>query len=115
VQDDLTELRIRLVHPAARAPVRSRPGDAGLDLRCVEPFSLAPNERRKVPTGIAIALPPAMAALVVPRSGLAANEGVVPVLGLIDPNFRGEINATLLNMSDEVFSATRATGSRSCC
>jgi dUTP pyrophosphatase len=102
---DLTELQIQLVHPAARAPARSRSGDAGLDLRCVEPFDLAPGERRKVPTGIAIALPSQMAGLVVPRSGLAANEGVMPVLGLVDPNFRGELAVTLLNTSEMRFSA----------
>jgi dUTP pyrophosphatase len=103
VIDDLTELKIQLLDPAAQAPARSRPGDAGLDLRCVERFEVAPGGRRKLRTGIAIALPPNMAALVVPRSGLAANEGVTPFLGLVDPNFRGEICATLLNTSDETF------------
>ena len=102
---ELTELQVRLVHPAAEVPARSRGGDAGFDLRCVEPFELAPGERMKVPTGIAIALPPQMAGLVVPRSGLAANEGVMPVLGLVDPNFRGELAVTLLNTSEMPFSA----------
>jgi dUTP pyrophosphatase len=102
---DPSELQVQLVHPAAQVPVRSRTGDAGLDLRTREAFALAPGERRKVPTGIAIALPPTMAGLVVPRSGLAAHEGVMPVLGLVDPNFRGELSATLLNTSEEAFSA----------
>src|SRR4051794_26426183 len=89
------ELEVRLLHPAARAPVRSRPGDAGVDLRCVEAFSLMPGQYRKVATGIAIALPPGVCGLIVPRSGLAANEGIAPFGGLIDPNFRGEIGVTL--------------------
>jgi dUTP pyrophosphatase len=104
------ELDVQLVHPAAQTPVRSRPGDAGVDLRCVEPFSLAPGARLKVPTGIAIALPPGVCGLVVPRSGLAANEGVAPFGGLIDPNFRGELCVTLLNTGDETFAA--AAGDR---
>lgn len=106
----IDELEVQLLAPGAQAPRRARPGDAGLDLRCVEGFRLAPAERRKVGTGIAIALPAAVCALVVPRSGLAANDGVAPFLGLIDPNFRGEICVTLLNTSAEEFAA--AAGDR---
>jgi dUTP pyrophosphatase len=106
----IDELEFQLLRPGAQAPRRTRPGDAGLDLRCVEGFSLAPAQRRKVGTGIAIALPAGVCALVVPRSGLAANDGVAPFPGLIDPNFRGELCVTLLNTSGEQFTA--AAGDR---
>jgi dUTP pyrophosphatase len=99
------ELEIQLLREGARAPERSRPGDAGYDLRCLEPLTLAPGARAKVPTGVAIALPAGFCALVVPRSGLAARDGVMPVLGLIDPNFRGELAVTLLNAGAEPFAA----------
>jgi dUTP pyrophosphatase len=46
-----------------------------------------------------------MCGLVVPRSGLAARHGVMPALGLIDPNFRGELCVTLLNTGAEPFRA----------
>ena len=101
----IDELEVALLHPAAQAPRRARPGDAGLDLRCIEDLRLQPGARRKVATGIAIALPPHVCGLVVPRSGLAARDGVAPFLGLIDPNFRGELCVTLLNTSGEVFTA----------
>jgi dUTP pyrophosphatase len=104
------ELDIALLHPAARAPQRARPGDAGLDLRCVEAFRIAPGARRKVATGIAVALPAHVCGLVVPRSGLAARDGVAPFTGLIDPNFRGEVCVTLHNGSGEEFAA--AAGER---
>src|SRR3954453_9252711 len=96
---------VRLLHPDAVPPRRSRPGDAGYDLRAVSPFSLAPGERATVPTGAAIALPPGIAGLVVPRSGLAARHGlsVVNGPGLIDPNYRGEIGVVLVNLGDEPF------------
>jgi dUTP pyrophosphatase len=99
------ELEIQLVREGARAPVRARPGDAGYDLRCLEPVVLGQGGREKVPTGIAIALPPGLCGLIVPRSGLAARHGVMPTLGLIDPNFRGEICVTLLNTGAEPFRA----------
>ena len=100
-------LEIRLLHPDAHAPARTRQGDAGYDLRTVEPFTLAPGERRMIPTGIAIALPPGLAGLVLPRSGLAARHGigVVNGPGLIDPNYRGEVNVILVNHGDEPFTA----------
>jgi dUTP pyrophosphatase len=99
------QLEIQLVREGARAPERSRPGDAGYDLRCLAPVELAPGGREKVPTGVAIALPAGFCGLVVPRSGLAARHGVMPTLGLIDPNFRGELAVTLLNTGSEPFHA----------
>lgn len=98
-------LEIALVRDGARAPERSRRGDAGYDLRCLEAIALAPGARVKVATGVAIALPPGACGLIVPRSGLAARHGVMPTLGLIDPNFRGEICVTLLNTGAEPFAA----------
>jgi dUTP pyrophosphatase len=103
----LDQLEIKLLHPAAQPPARSRPGDAGYDLRCVEAFTLAAGERRVVPTGVAIALPDGVAGLVVPRSGLAARHGlsVVNGPGLVDPNYRGELRVVLVNLGDEPFAA----------
>lgn len=89
-------------------PARTRAGDAAYDLTTVEPFTLEPGERRVVPTGIAIALPPGVAGLVLPRSGLAARHGVGVVNGpgLIDPNYRGEVRVILVNHGDERFAAS---------
>ena len=56
----LDELQVRLLHPAAEPPARTRPGDAAYDLRCLQGFSLWPRERATVPTGVAIALPPGL-------------------------------------------------------
>ena len=65
-----------------------------------------------VPTGIAVALPPGVCGLVLPRSGLAARHGigVVNSPGLIDPNYRGEVQVVLINHGAEEFTA--AAGDR---
>jgi dUTP pyrophosphatase len=106
------EFQVRLLRPDARPPERTRPGDAGYDLRCVEPFALEPGERRLVPTGVAIALPTGIAGLVVPRSGLAIKDGISVVNGpgLVDPNYRGELRVILVNLGAERFEA--AAGDR---
>jgi dUTP diphosphatase len=100
-------LEVRLLHPDARPPLRTRPGDAGYDLCCLKPFELAPGEAEKVPTGLALAIPPGVAGLVLPRSGLAARfrVTVVNAPGLIDPNYRGEVCVLLQNLGTERFAA----------
>jgi dUTP diphosphatase len=104
----IDDLQVHLLHPAARPPERSRPGDAAYDLRCVEAFALEPGERRMVPTGVAIALPSGTAGLVVPRSGLAIEHGISVVNGpgLVDPNYRGELRVILVNLGSERFEAS---------
>lgn len=75
-------------------------GDAGMDLRAREGCALeASGGRALVPVGIALALPPGVAGLVLPRSGLAARHGVTVVNapGLIDSGYRGEILVALIN------------------
>jgi dUTP pyrophosphatase len=104
----LDQLAVQLLHPAARPPARTRPGDAAYDLACVEDFVLAPGERAMVPTGIAVAIPQGLAGLVLPRSGLAIEHGVscVNAPGLIDPNYRGELRVILINHGSSRFEAS---------
>jgi dUTP pyrophosphatase len=103
----LRGIDVRLLHDDALPPVRTRPGDAGYDLRCVAPFRLGPGERAVVPTGVAVAVPDGAAGLVVPRSGLAAEHGISVVNGpgLIDPSYRGEVKVVLVNLGQEPFEA----------
>ena len=100
-------LEVRLLHPNAKPPRRAHPHDAGYDLACVEDFTLWPARRRTVGTGVAIALPPGVAGLVTPRSGLAASHGItiVNAPGLVDPGYRGELRVTLLNTGDAPYAA----------
>lgn len=93
------ELRFKRLSEEARIPVRSREGDAGLDLHAAEPAHIGPGERWQVKTGLAVEIPSGHAGLVLPRSGLALKHGIslVNSPGLIDPGFRGEIGVLLLN------------------
>jgi dUTP pyrophosphatase len=96
-------LRVRRLHPDARLPARAHGDDAGYDLHALYAARIEPGERSRVPTGIAIELPPGHAGLVVPRSGLAARHGIalVNAPGLIDPGYRGELQVLLLNTDRE--------------
>ncbi|HHW14216.1 MAG TPA: dUTP diphosphatase [Firmicutes bacterium] len=86
-------------------------GAAGADLLAAveEPLTLAPGERRLVPTGLRLALPPGYEAQVRPRSGLALRHGVTCLNspGTIDADYRGEIGVILVNLGEEPFTVRR--------
>jgi dUTP pyrophosphatase len=92
-------LKVRRLDDRAVVPRRAYPGDAGLDLHAVEGRVLEPGERASVGTGIAVEIPDGEAGLVLPRSGLAARNGIALVNspGLIDSGYRGEVRVLLLN------------------
>lgn len=83
------------------------PGAAGLDLRaCIEEeqYTIQPGERQVIPCGIAIEpLTTNIAGFIYSRSGIGAIHGLIVAqgVGVIDPDYRGEIIVILLNTSQE--------------
>ena len=88
-------------------PTYATPASAGMDLRAAieVSISLAPMERKIIPTGMSIALPEGHEAQVRPRSGLSVKHGITVLNspGTIDADYRGEIGVILINLSNEVF------------
>jgi dUTP pyrophosphatase len=89
-------------------PRYETPGSAGVDLRaCLDQeIVLFPGKTIKVPTGWAVQLPDSQAvALVFARSGLAARYQVALTngVGVIDSDYRGEIQVLLSNNGAEPF------------
>ena len=95
-------------------------GSAGLDLRVItledengdiipptlDAYPLQPNETVMVRTGLAIWLnDPALAAFILPRSGLGSKHGIVlgNLVGLIDADYQGELKVALWNRGTKVF------------
>lgn len=91
-------------------PTKAHPADAGIDLRAATPGTLEPGERAMIPTGLALALPIGQVALVLDRSGLAANHGITHMAGVVDSGYRGEIRVVLHNTSNHTW--TWETGDR---
>ena len=101
-------MKIKIVNKSKHPlPEYATPGSAGMDLRANidAPITLAPGERKLIPTGIYIALPVGYEAQVRPRSGLALKYGIglANMLGTVDADFRGEIGVILINLGQEDF------------
>jgi dUTP pyrophosphatase len=107
------ELPFRALRPEADLPAAQHPGDAGFDLRAAEDVVVAPGQRVKVPTGVAVAIPEGHAGLVLPRSGLASARGLTlaNAPGLIDAGYRGELVCAMVNL-DPTESVEIAAGDR---
>lgn len=86
------------MHPEGQAPRAGNDGDAGYDLYCVGQHIFAPGEQKKVPTGIAIQLPPGCWAEIKDRSGMA-NAMWRTSGGVMDEIYRGEYEVLIQNMT----------------
>lgn len=100
-------LPIKKVRPEAIIPKRATQGSAGMDLSaCIEkPMVLEPGQRALIPTGIAAAIPPGAAGMIYARSSLGVRHGVALSngVGVVDSDYRGEIQVGLCNFSSEPF------------
>ena len=101
-------MKVQIINRSHHAlPQYATPQSAGVDLRAnIEaPIELRPMERKLIPTGLFMALPPGYEAQVRPRSGLAIKHGitVLNTPGTIDADYRGEVCVILVNLSDEPF------------
>jgi deoxyuridine 5''-triphosphate nucleotidohydrolase (dut) len=84
---------------------------AGMDIfaAVIEEEIILPGQRKKIPTGIKIALPEGYEAQIRPRSGLAINQGITLLNspGTIDADYRGEIALIVINLGEEPFVVKR--------
>jgi dUTP pyrophosphatase len=99
--DSEFRLAFKRLHPDAQLPARGSAGAAGADLCCVEAVTLAPGQRRAIPTGLAVEIPAGWYGRVAPRSGLAARHGLDTLAGVVDADYRGELTVLLVNLGQE--------------
>lgn len=90
-------------------PAYATEGSAGMDVVASETMSIAPGDRKAVPTGLSMAIPEGYEIQVRPRSGLAFKHGItVPnTPGTIDSDYRGELKVLLINHGNTHFEIER--------
>jgi dUTP pyrophosphatase len=106
----LRKLDVKILDERIRPmlPHYGTPGAAGLDLRaCIDqPLTLNPGDSQLVPSGIAIHIgDPGFAAIILPRSGLGAKNGIVlgNLVGLIDSDYQGPLMVSVWNRGQAAF------------
>lgn len=89
-------------------PAYATDGSAGIDLRAMldKPLTLEPGQTELLPTGMAIHIEdPALAAMILPRSGLGHKHGIVlgNLVGLIDSDYQGQLMVSCWNRGNTTF------------
>ncbi len=101
------KLYVKKLREGAMLPKRETIGSAGYDLCCLceEPITVSPNERKLIPTGIAVEIPMGTVGLVYSRSGLSLKHGIHMAndVGVIDSDYRGELKVPVHNRSDVTY------------
>lgn len=101
--ESMSTIRVKKLRPDAKLPTYGSAAAVGADLyACLDaPVTIAPGEIFWVPTGIALEVPEGCAGLVYARSSMGAKRGLAPAnkVGVIDPDYRGEVRVVLLNHS----------------
>lgn len=107
------QVKIKLTR-GMEAPVYATPGSAAVDLRAAlddgAEITLVPGARALIPTGLAISPESAgYVAIIAGRSGLGVKNGVSLSngIGVIDSDYRGEIQVGLINHGSEPFTVHR--------
>lgn len=96
-------VNFKRLNDKAVVPTVGSASSAGADLYSAEGSDVAvgPGETVMIHTGIAVEIPEGHAGLIFARSGLATKRGLAPAnkVGVIDPDYRGEIIVSLYNQS----------------
>ncbi|MEM7706047.1 MAG: dUTP diphosphatase [Pseudomonadota bacterium] len=112
MREGLRTIQLKVLDPrigdSIALPEYATDGSAGMDLRVVldEPLEIEPGATHLLNTGIAIHLgDPALAAVLLPRSGLGHKHGIVlgNLVGLIDADYQGPLMISCWNRSAETF------------
>lgn len=100
-------IRLPEADPTVPLPSYETPGAAGADIRANFPdrsaVTLSPGERRLIPTGLSVEIPPGFEMQIRPRSGAALKHGLgLPNSpGTIDSDYRGQLGVILINLGDQ--------------
>lgn len=105
------ELKISLIPQGDAVPTLPQYQSESASARDIAAFlpegelTVLPGQRALVPTGLRMAVPEGYGGFVLARSGLAFREGIALAngVGLIDPDYRGEVKVAVVNLSDKPF------------
>ena len=95
------KLQVQKLDKEAKLPSYAYKGDAGMDIYSIENIDVSPGEKVAVHTGLRLAIPQGYAGFVWDKSGLAVKHHLKTMAGVIDSNYRGELQVVLTNLGKE--------------
>ena len=89
-------------------PKRGSPQAAGYDISSPIEIVIPPRSTIIIDTGIYITIPFGWIGMIASRSGLGVKKGITVAqgIGIIDPDYRGEIKIGLYNRNDEPYTVS---------
>jgi dUTP pyrophosphatase len=89
------KVAFKKLHPDAKIPAYAKPGDAGLDITCVDDGVFSEDMSQiTYSTGLAMAIPEGYVGLLFPRSSICKTSlDLSNSVGVIDSGYRGEVKA----------------------
>ena len=82
-------------------PFKASKYSAGYDLYCVQDFTIPPESRLLVETGVIMEIPVGYYGRIAPRSGLAFKNGIHVLAGVVDADYRNSVKVILHNLDKE--------------
>ena len=112
------QLRFQKLSPKAKIPIRAHSTDAGIDFFSTTSETIPPGSRRVISTGLRTAVPEGWALILKDKSGLAVNNGLHVMAGVIDCFSENTLISTVegpktiheIKINDICFSLNETTG-----
>ena len=99
-------VRVKKLIQEAKLPARATPGSAGFDVHSSHQTIIPPHSQQKIHTGLAMAIPKGMYLRIASRSSLASR-GINVGAGVIDNDYRGEVQVVLQNNTDTPYTVKK--------
>jgi dUTP pyrophosphatase len=97
------DVEIICFKPEAIAPTQGSPFSAGIDLYSPDNGVIPPMSQRLINTHIKLVIPKGVYGRIAARSSLALHNSILVLAGVVDNDYRGEINVLLFNLSQNDF------------
>ncbi|MED4083885.1 deoxyuridine 5'-triphosphate nucleotidohydrolase [Halalkalibacterium halodurans] len=103
------QVKVKRVRASAKLPVYKTDGSAGFDLFAAEEVIVEPGDTKKIPLGLAFEIPKGYVLYIVPRSGISLRTKLRQPnsVGVIDSDYRGEVQMLFENTSNEFSSGSK--------
>ena len=106
---DLINLDFVKLSPNIKTPTKATQFSVGLDIYSPKDYILTPQNQLIIPTGLRIKVPNGYYGHLCSKSGLAMRHKIHIGVGVIDPDYTGEIKVLLINLGTEPFEILAGT------